>query len=31
MRRNVFGKDEVTEAQSQAVVGKPRDFAGYGW
>jgi hypothetical protein len=31
MRRNVFGKDEVTEAHSQTVVGKPRDFAGHGW
>lgn len=28
MRRNVLGKDDMTEAQGQALVGKPRGFAG---
>lgn len=31
MRKDVFGKDEVTKGQSQAAVWKPRGFAGPGW
>lgn len=31
MRKDVFGKGEVTKEQSQAAVGKPKSFADRGW